>query len=122
MSEPTNSEAYESVVRTPDVHAQEVVRSMNSFRSSLTHGVKVGIRLFGPSILVGLAAPLVFPAVRRAIKPAARGLAQGVMSLVESVKDGASGAREQFSDFVAEAKAEREAEAAKSTTVERPDA
>jgi hypothetical protein len=44
------------------------------------------------------------------------------MSLVESVKDGASGAREQFSDFMAEAKAEREAEAAKSAPVKEQDA
>jgi hypothetical protein len=122
MSQHTSSEAHESVVPTPDAHAREVVRSMDTFRTSLMHGVKVGIRLFGPSILVGLAAPFVFPALRRAIKPAAKGLVQGVTSLVESVKDGASGAREQFSDFMAEAKAEREAEAAKSTPVEKADA
>jgi hypothetical protein len=112
-----NSEGHERVVPGLDAHAQEVTKSMGN---SLTHGVKAGIRLLGPSILVGLAAPFVFPAVRRAIKPAATGMIRGVVSLVESIKDGASAAREQFSDLMAEAKAEREAEAAKSKADREP--
>ena len=86
------------------------------------HGIRDGILFLAPSLLVGLAAPFLFPAVRRAVRPAAKGLIKGALSLGESIKDGAIGAREHLGDLLAEVKAEREAEAKESEPVhdERP--
>jgi Protein of unknown function (DUF5132) len=83
-------------------------------RASIVRGVKGAVRFFAPSLLVGLAAPFLFPAVRRAVRPAAKGLIKGALSLSESIKDGATEAREHLSDLLAEVKAEREAEARES--------
>lgn len=83
-------------------------------RASIMRGVKGTVRFFAPSLLVGLAAPFLFPAMRRAVKPAAKGLIKGALSLSESIKDGATEAREHLSDLLAEVKAEREAEAKES--------
>jgi hypothetical protein len=75
------------------------------------HGIRGTFRLFWPSLVVGLVAPFVFPAIRRGAKPAAKGLIKGALSLSESIKEGAAAAREQFGDLLAEVKAEREIEA-----------
>ena len=89
---------------------------------SIMRGVKGTIRFLAPSLLVGLAAPFLFPALRRAGRPAAKGLIKGALSLGESIKDGAAEAREHLGDLLAEVKAEREAEARASAPVndERP--
>jgi uncharacterized protein DUF5132 len=81
---------------------------------SIMRGIKGTLRFFAPSIIVGLAAPFVFPAIRRAVRPAAKGLVKGTLSLSESIKEGAAEAREQLSDLLAEVKAEREAESQES--------
>jgi hypothetical protein len=91
-------------------------------RASIMQGVKDSIRFLAPSLLVGLAAPFIFPAMRRAVRPAAKGLIKGALSLSESIKGGATGAREHLGDLLAEVKAEREADAKESASVndERP--
>jgi hypothetical protein len=75
------------------------------------HRIRGTFRLFGPSLVIGLVAPFVFPAIRRGAKPAAKGLIKGALSLGESIKEGAAVAREQFGDLLAEVKAERDMEA-----------
>ena len=75
------------------------------------HPVKGMLRTFGPSILVGLVAPFVFPALRRGVKPAAKGLIKGALTLSESIKEGTAAAREQLTDLLSEVKAERAEEA-----------
>jgi hypothetical protein len=72
------------------------------------------IRLFGPSLVVGLVAPFVFPPLRRAARPVAKELLKGGLLLTESLKEAAIEARDQLSDLLAEVKAEREREAAQS--------
>lgn len=67
--------------------------------------------MFGPSVVVGLVAPFVFPGLRRGMRPVAKGLIEGAWSLSESFKDAAAGAREEVSDLLAEVKARREREA-----------
>ena len=76
--------------------------------------IKNTVRLFGPSLLVGLAAPFVFPVVRRSIGPLAKGLIKGGVLLTESLKDAAADARERFNDVVAEVKAEQDRDAQES--------
>jgi hypothetical protein len=83
----------------------------------LSHSLATGMRLLGPSLLVGLVAPALFPALRKAVRPAAKGLVKGALSLSESVKEGAVTAREQLTDLLAEVRAEREQE---STAVSDP--
>jgi hypothetical protein len=81
-------------------------------RGSFATGVRSTIRFFAPSLIVGLFAPLVFPAVRRAAKPLAKGLIKGALTLTDSVKESAAAAHEQMTDLLAEVNAEREQEAA----------
>jgi hypothetical protein len=76
--------------------------------------IKKTVRLFGPSLLVGLVAPLVFPIVRRAIGPVAKGVIKGGVLFTESLKDAAADARERISDAVAEVKAEQDQDAKES--------
>jgi hypothetical protein len=80
-------------------------------------GVRSTIRFFAPSLIVGLFAPFVFPAIRSAARPFAKGLIKGALTLTESAKEGAAAAQEQMSDLLAEVKAEREQEAAAATSV-----
>jgi hypothetical protein len=77
-------------------------------------GVRGTLRFFAPSLLVGLVAPFVFPAMRRAARPVVKGAVKGALSLSESMREGAAVAREEFSDLLAEVKAERERESAES--------
>ncbi len=104
-----------------DAHAQRARQTSGSSgsgpRAAIVRGVTGTIRFLGPSLLVGLAAPFLFPAVRRAVRPAAKGLIKGALSLSESIKDGAGEAREHLGDLLAEVKAEREAEAKEAATV-----
>jgi hypothetical protein len=80
------------------------------------HPIKGTLKLFGPSILVGLIAPLIFPPLRRGLKPAAKGVMKTALALGESIKEGTANAREQFTDLLAEVKAEREQEAQRSAS------
>jgi hypothetical protein len=73
--------------------------------------IKKTVRLFGPSLLVGLVAPFVFPTVRRAIGPVAKGLIKGGVLIAESLKEAATGVRERINDAVAEVKAEQDQDA-----------
>jgi hypothetical protein len=73
--------------------------------------IKKTVRLFGPSLLVGLVAPFVFPILRRAIGPVARGVIKGGVLFTESLKDAAADARERINDAVAEVKAEQDQDA-----------
>jgi hypothetical protein len=73
--------------------------------------VKKTVKLFGPSLLVGLAAPFVFPAMRRAIAPVVKGMIKGGVLFTESIKEAATGVRERISDTVAEVKAEQDRDA-----------
>jgi hypothetical protein len=74
-------------------------------------GIHGTLRLLGPTLVAGLVAPYVFPALRRAAWPAAKGVIKGALALSESIKEGAAGAREQLGDLMAEVRAEREQEA-----------
>src|ERR1700682_6353607 len=112
MSHDTTFETNEHSSATPTARAP--VAGDTSPRGSFMRGVTGTLKFFAPSIMVGLAAPFVFPALRRAVKPAAKGLIKGTLSLSESIKDGAAGAREELSDLLAEVKAEREAESRES--------
>jgi Protein of unknown function (DUF5132) len=73
--------------------------------------MKGTLRLFGPSIVVGLAAPFVFPGLRRSLRPVMEGVVKGGLALSESFKEAAADAREQMSDLLAKVRAEREQEA-----------
>src|ERR1700737_2376175 len=111
MSHATTPETNDHSASTPTVSAQHAPAPPGaSPRRSFMRGIKGTLRFFAPSILVGLAAPFLFPPVRRAVRPAAKGLIKGTLSLSESIKEGAAGVREQLSDILAEVKAEREAE------------
>jgi hypothetical protein len=88
---------------------------------SLLSGARGAARLLGPSIIVGLVAPFVFPAMRRAAGPVVKGLLKGALSLGESIKDGAVEARERIADTLAEVKAEREREAAAEAATKKTD-
>jgi hypothetical protein len=83
------------------------------------HVFRGTIRIFGPSLLVGLVAPYLFPAIRRGAKPAAKGVIRGAILLSESVKEGVTGAREQLSDLVAEVKADLAQESQESQSGKR---
>jgi hypothetical protein len=74
--------------------------------------------VFGPSLLVGLAAPFIFPPVRRAMRPIVLGLLKGGLLFGQSAKDAADQAREQLSDLLAEAKAQLAREAEESASDE----
>jgi hypothetical protein len=76
--------------------------------------IKKTVRLFGPSLLVGLAAPFVFPIVRRAFGPVAKGLIKGGVLFTESLKEAATDVRERINDAVAEVKAEQDQDAKES--------
>ena len=89
-------------------HPETLVRSAT--RRPLLHALKGAARLFGPSLVVGLVAPYLFPVLRRSVKPAAKGIIKGALALGESVREGSAVAREQLSDLLAEVKAEREQE------------
>ena len=116
MSHVTPAESAGSSAEGHAAHASQTpgASGVGSRASIVVRGVKGAVRFFAPSLLVGLAAPFLFPAVRRAVRPAAKGLIKGALSLTESIKDGATEAREQLSDLLAEVKAEREAEARES--------
>jgi|GEM_PF-5781201 len=83
-----------------------------SSQASLLRGVKKTILFFTPSLTIGLVAPFLFPAIRRAIRPAAKGLIKSALEIGESVKVAANAGREQVSDLMAEVQSEREQEAA----------
>jgi len=84
-------------------------------RGPVMKGIHGTWKFLGPSLIVGMVAPYVFPALRRAVRPAAKGIIKGALNLSESVKEGAAGAREQLSDLMAEVRAEREQDAASSS-------
>ncbi len=66
-----------------------------------------------PAVLVGvgavLVAPLVLPAVGEVVRPVAKGAVKGYLALADSAKEWFAEANEQWSDLVAEAKAEHSA-------------
>jgi hypothetical protein len=70
--------------------------------------IKNAVRLFGPSLLVGLVAPFVFPAARRALAPVAKGLIKGGVLFTESLKEAATDVRDRINDALAEVKAEQD--------------
>src|ERR1700752_179068 len=82
-------------------------------------GLRGTIRFFAPSIMVGLVAPFVFPAMRRAVTPVAKGLLEGALTLGESIREGVVQAREQMSDMLVEVKTKREKEAAESAAARK---
>jgi hypothetical protein len=88
---------------------------------SFLRGVNSTVKFFAPSIIVGLVAPFVFPAMRRAAKPVAKGILKGALTFSESMKEGATQAREQMADLLVEVKAEREREAAESAAAKTTD-
>jgi Protein of unknown function (DUF5132) len=65
---------------------------------------------FAPNALVGaglvIAVPIVYPMVRGVLRPAAKGAIKGYLALQDTVTEWAAEGGEQFSDLVAEAKAE----------------
>jgi hypothetical protein len=73
--------------------------------------IKHTVRLFGPSLLVGLVAPFVFPIVRRSFGPVVKGLIKGGVRFTESLKEAVTDVREQINDAVAEVKAEQDQDA-----------
>jgi Protein of unknown function (DUF5132) len=78
--------------------------------------IKKAVRLFGPSLLVGLLAPFVFPALRRALAPVAKGMLRGGVLFTESLKEAATDVREQINDALAEVKAEQDRDAKDATS------
>jgi hypothetical protein len=81
-------------------------------RRSFTAPFRDTLRVFGPSLVVGLVAPFIFPPVRRAFRPIAIGLIKGGLLFGESIKEASENTREHLSDLYAEAKSQlaREAE------------
>lgn len=68
------------------------------------------LKVGAPAILVGvgavLVAPLVLPAVGSVARPLAKGAVKGYLTLADSAKEMFAEAGEQWSDLVAEARAE----------------
>jgi hypothetical protein len=68
------------------------------------------LKVGAPAILVGvgavLVAPLVLPAVGSVARPLAKGAVKGYLALADSAKEMFAEASEQWSDLVAEARAE----------------
>jgi hypothetical protein len=68
------------------------------------------LKVGAPAILVGvgavLVAPLVLPAVGSVARPLAKGAVKGYLVLADSAKEMFSEATEQWSDLIAEARAE----------------
>jgi hypothetical protein len=95
----------------PHIESLGSTGSIGLSQRSIVTGVKKTVLFFTPSLTLGLVAPFVFPALRRAIRPAAKGLIKGALELSESVKEAASAGREQVSDLMAEVRFEREQEA-----------
>jgi Protein of unknown function (DUF5132) len=104
MSEHTHSESAEGILQ------ESGGRGARPQRSFVGRMKKTAL-FFAPSLVVGLVAPFVFPALRRAIKPVAKGLIKGALELGESMREAAAQGREEVSDLVAEVRAEREQEA-----------
>ncbi len=73
------------------------------------------LKVGGPAVLVGvgavLAAPLLVPAVGSVARPIAKGAVKGYLALAEGAKELLAEAGEQWSDLVAEVRAEQSAEA-----------
>ncbi len=71
---------------------------------------------WGTTALIGigvaLAAPALLPAVGTVIRPVAKGLIKGGLYIVDSLQEIVAEGSEQFSDLIAEVKAERSAAAA----------
>ena len=71
------------------------------------------MKLGMPAVLVGvgavLAAPLVLPAVGSVARPVAKGAIKGYLALADGAKEWFAEVNEQWSDLVAEAKAEHSA-------------
>ena len=71
---------------------------------------------WGTTVLIGvgvaLAAPALLPAVGTVIRPVAKGLIKGGLYIADSLQEMIAEGGEQFSDLIAEVKAERSAAAA----------
>jgi Protein of unknown function (DUF5132) len=69
------------------------------------------VKSWGLPVLVGagvvLALPVVLPVVGSALRPMAKAAIKGYMALADSVAEGAATLAEEFSDLVAEVRAER---------------
>ncbi len=69
------------------------------------------LKVGGPAVLVGvgavLAAPLVLPAVGSVARPIAKGAVKGYLALADGAKEFLAEAGEQWSDLVAEVRAEQ---------------
>jgi hypothetical protein len=80
------------------------------------------ITKFTPNALVGiglvLAAPIVLPIVRDALRPVAKSAIKGYLTLQDTVTEWAAATGEQVSDLVAEASAEHAAPPADETVAE----
>jgi hypothetical protein len=109
VSHEAGSEAQEHVVEA-DGRSNTVPR--RSFMGRVTGTLK----FFAPSLLVGLVAPFLFPAVRRAARPVVKGIIKGALSLGESMRERTAGAREQMSDLLAEVRAERDRQSVESAS------
>ena len=79
---------------------------------------------WGTTVVIGvgvaLAAPALLPAVGEVIRPVAKGLIKGGLYIADSLQEIVAEGSEQFSDLIAEVKAERSAAAtaAAATTTE----
>ena len=75
---------------------------------------------WGTTVLVGIgvavAAPVLLPAIGAVIRPVAKGLIKGGLALADSLQEVIAEGGEQWSDLVAEVKAERTAASAASST------
>ena len=71
------------------------------------------LEIGAPAVLVGvgavLAAPLVLPVIGSVARPIAKGAVKGYLALADNAKEFFSEASEQWSDLVAEARAEQAA-------------
>jgi hypothetical protein len=74
---------------------------------------------FAPSALWGVglvvAAPIVFPVVRHALRPVAKSMIKGYLTVQDTVTEWAAETGEHMSDLVAEARAEHTAPAEEAT-------
>jgi hypothetical protein len=107
-----------------DTHGggEHIPQAQVHFRAGPSRAALRGtIRFFAPSVIVGLVAPFVFPAMRRAVAPVARGLVEAGLTLGESIREGVLHAREQMADMLVEVKAKREKEAADAAAAQKPD-
>lgn len=97
---------------------------MSVFKSLGSLGLEGNGRLWARSAIITVGAallvPLVLPVLTRGMRPLAKGVVKGGLLLTDKAKEVIAEAGEQWSDLVAEVRADINAQQAQTATVEGP--